>query len=162
MRALIAALALCLLALTPNFAHALQACRDTSADLRLGDIQVRFRVELAQTNRERARGLMHRERLARNRGMLFIYPAPHRASFWMKNTPIPLDILFMDESGTVQRIAKHTTPFSLEPIPGGDGIQFVLEINAGLSDKFRLAEGAQLRHPAIDQSKAAWKCNQQE
>jgi len=105
---------------------------------------------------------MNRDSLGRSRGMLFVYPAPHRASFWMKNTRIPLDILFMDDTGTVKRIAKETTPYSLEPIPGGTGIQFVLEINGGLSDKLRLSEGTELRHPEIDQTKAAWKCENEE
>lgn len=138
------------------------SCSSAIVDLRDGDIQVRFRVELAISARERAKGLMDRETLARSKGMLFVYPEPHRASFWMKNTRIPLDILFLDDTGTVRRIAKETTPYSLEPIPGGDGIQYVLEINGGLSDRFRLSEGAELRHPVIDQDKAVWKCDDSE
>jgi len=143
-------------------ASAQNTCSNSIVDLRDGDVQVRFRVEVAKTARERARGLMDRETMARSRGMLFVYEAPHRASFWMKNTIIPLDILFLDETGRVRTIAKNTVPYSLDPILGGDGIKYVLEINAGLSSKFRLSEGAVLRHPEIDQDVAAWKCAEAE
>jgi len=143
-------------------ASAENTCKQNVVDLRDGDVQVRFRVEIAKSARERARGLMDREQMARSRGMLFVYEAPHRASFWMKNTIIPLDILFLDETGTVRTIAENTEPFSLDPILGGEGIKYVLEVNAGLSSKFRLSEGAQLRHPEIDQDVAAWKCDENE
>lgn len=135
-------------------------CKSSIADIRLDDIQVRFRVEIAKTERARARGLMHRESMARSRGMLFVYERPHRASFWMKNTIIPLDILFLDQTGTVTHIAENTVPFSLEPIDGGEDVVLVLEVNAGLVSRFRLGVGAQLRHPEVDQSLAVWKCEQ--
>jgi len=119
--------------------------------------EARFKVEVADDNVERARGLMHRESLARNAGMLFVYERPHRAGFWMKDTLIPLDILFADSAGVVKRIVPMAEPLSEKLILGGNGIQYVLEINGGLAEAMGIAEGTELRHPAIGPD-AAWPC----
>ena len=134
------------------------ACAPDAVELRSGASQVRFEVEIADDYDERAQGLMFRESMPLLSGMLFIYERPGSVSFWMKNTLIPLDMLFLDETGTVRRIAKMTTPLSTESVPGGDDILMVLEINGGASDTFGIEEGAVLRHPAVDQAKAAWPC----
>ena len=119
--------------------------------------QARFNVEVADDGEERARGLMFREEMARSSGMLFIYPAPQRASFWMKNTLIPLDMIFTDEAGRVMRVHSNAIPGDLTPIDGGEGVVAVLEINGGLAARMGIAPGAELRHPAFGDA-AEWTC----
>ena len=92
--------------------------------------------------------------------MLFVYPQPKRVAFWMKNTLIPLDMIFLDASGTVRKVHHEAKPLDETPIFGGNAIQSVLEINGGLARKIGIAEGWQLRHPAIDQDAAAWPCSE--
>jgi uncharacterized membrane protein (UPF0127 family) len=133
-------------------------CRPDIVDIRSDGTVVRFAVELADTPETRARGLMHREELARFAGMLFIYEEPQLATFWMENTPIPLDMLFFDEAGILQRIHAEAEPFSREVIVGGEDILFVLEINGGMAYELGLKPGAELRHPAVDPDRAAWPC----
>ncbi len=111
--------------------------------------ELSFNVEIADEPDERARGLMHRQSMDRDAGMLFVYEQPQYASFWMKNTPLPLDILFADETGFIITIARETTPFSTRDIPSGGVILGVLEINAGLADELGVAEGDRLIHPAF-------------
>ncbi|WP_380875079.1 hypothetical protein ACFB49_03210 [Sphingomonas sp. DBB INV C78] len=90
-----------------------------------------FLVEMARTDAEQARGLMYRTELAPDRGMLFPYDPPQPASFWMKNTLIPLDMIFIRPDGTIARIAENTVPESLEPVPSGEPVSAVLEIAGG-------------------------------
>ena len=77
----------------------------------------------------------------------------------MKNTLISLDMIFADATGTVRRVHEGAVPGDLTPIPGGADIQYVLEINAGMAKRLGIAEGAQMRHPAIASEKAAWPCD---
>lgn len=133
-------------------------CSDGVAMLRGDWGQARFRVEIADTGAERAQGLMFRDHMAAGAGMLFVYPRPQPAvAFWMRNTRIPLDIIYMDETGTVQRIAHEAVPYDETALPGGPGIQYVLEINGGLAKSLGLDEGTVLQHPAIGEN-AAWPC----
>jgi uncharacterized membrane protein (UPF0127 family) len=118
----------------------------------------RFRVEVADTPASRAQGLMFVEQMPRMSGMLFVYERPQPARFWMENTLIPLDIIFADASGVVRHIHKDAIPLDRTPIVGGDGIQFVLELNAGMSAALGLGVGDVMRHPAIDPARAAWPC----
>ncbi len=120
--------------------------------------QARFSVEVADTEAARNQGLMFRSDLPSSAGMLFIYPQPRRASFWMKNTLIPLDMLFVDASGIVQRIHHMAVPHDPTPIEGGDGILVVLEINGGLARAMGITQGTQLRHPAFSANHVAWPC----
>lgn len=138
-------------------AAALARCAPDAVDLRGDWGQARFAVELADTPRERSRGLMHRESLPRGAGMLFVYDRPQSVSFWMRNTLIPLDIIFLDGTGTVARVHENAVPLDETSIPGGSDIQFVLEINGGLAAQFGIAPGTELRHPAIGDD-AAWPC----
>ncbi len=155
--ALIAFLAL----LVPEFRdpHAAEpACDDTKVQLRWENGRSSFNVELADDAESRARGLMHRESLAPFSAMLFVYPTPRKARFWMKDTLIPLDVLFFDHRGVLKTVHGDAQPFSLETIDGGDGIQYVLEINAGMASELGIPVGSELRHPSIDSSAAVWPC----
>lgn len=135
-------------------------CSDTHADLRGDWGQMRFSVEIADDRAERAQGLMFRERMARTAGMLFIYDTPEPLSFWMRNTLISLDLLFLDETGTVVSIHENAVPLDETPISGGDDpLLAVLEINGGLSKQLGITVGTQLRHPDLPQDAAAWACS---
>lgn len=105
-----------------------------------------FKVESAKTEAEQARGLMFRTDLKPDGGMLFWpYPAkggePVAANFWMKNTPSPLDILYIRADGTIARIAENTVPFSEAPIPSGEPVGAVLELMGGRAAELGIAEG---------------------
>ncbi|RYI12116.1 MAG: DUF192 domain-containing protein [Acetobacteraceae bacterium] len=148
---------LALLAL-PGAAWAEAACTLARLDLRWDGGHESFAVEVADDNEERARGLMFRTELAPASGMLFVYDSPREPNFWMKNTLIPLDMVFADATGTVTRVHANAMPGDLTPIDGGPGVQFVLEINGGLAAKLGLVPGAELRHPSVPADKAAWSC----
>ena len=92
---------------------------------------------------------MFRKHLASDSGMLFVYDYPQKAKFWMKNTLISLDIAFADKTGRVVTLVQHTKPLQHDLIDGGENIQYVLEINAGMAKKFNLFEGSILEHPII-------------
>jgi len=135
------------------------ACAPGQVDLRGPWGQAQFTVEIADTDETRARGLMHRERMARSAGMLFIYDAPTEPSFWMRNTLIPLDMLFIDPEGRITRIHHEAQPLDETPIPGGPNVLMVLEINGGLARRLGITEGSEIRHPRLDQDIAAWPCD---
>ena len=152
-RALLGAL---LLVATAGAAQA--QCTPDQVDIRADGSVLRFSVELADTDAERSEGLMFREELGRFAGMLFVYDAPQTATFWMQNTPLPLDMLFFDETGRLVNVHPEAVPFSRDTIFGGGQIQYVLEINGGLAAELGIEPGAELRHPTIDQELAAWPC----
>lgn len=135
-----------------------EVCAPDVVDLRGSWGSARFSVEIADDPQEHGVGLMNRESMPQFSGMLFVYSAPSTVSFWMKNTLIPLDMLFLDASGVVQRIHENAVPLDLTSIPGGDDILAVLEINGGLSAKLGISEGSELRHPAFGAAQAAWPC----
>lgn len=114
-------------------------------------------MELALTPAEQARGLMHRSSLSDTGGMLFVYPRPQRSSFWMKNTLIPLDMIFLAPDGRVAHVHENAIPHDETPILGGDNILAVLEINGGLAARQGITPGAMARHPAFGPA-AAWAC----
>ena len=99
-------------------APAAAECAPDVVDIRSVGSEVRFSVELADTPETRARGLMYREELPRSSGMLFIYDTPQRATFWMENTPLPLDMLFFDETGVLAGVHENAEPFSRDVIDG--------------------------------------------
>jgi uncharacterized protein len=146
------------LALAPAPALAEAACAIGRVDIRWPGGSESFAVEVADDQAERSQGLMFREALDPAAGMLFVYERPRRASFWMKNTLIPLDMIFADASGTVTRVHANAVPGDLTPIDGGEGVAFVLEINGGLAARLGIVAGAELRHPAIGAA-AAWPCD---
>lgn len=152
-----AALAAACLAACPLIADA--ACRPDQVEFRTETGTARFTVELADDAAERAQGLMFRESLPRSSGMLFLYERPQSVSFWMRNTLIPLDMIFMDEAGRVQSIHANARPEDETPIPGGDNVLTVLEINGGLAARLGIAEGSVMRSPVLDQAGAVWPCD---
>lgn len=110
----------------------------------------RFTVEIADDPIERQRGLMFRTELARDAGMLFDFAAEGERSFWMRNTILPLDIIYARTDGTVVSIARDTTPFSLASIPSNGPARFVLEVNAGVADEIGLQPGDTLIHDRVE------------
>ncbi len=155
MRALSAALCAAAASAVPADA----GCAPDLAEILWPGGSARFAVEIADDSAERAQGLMFRETMSAGAGMLFVYDRPQKVAFWMKNTLIPLDMLFIDGQGIVRRIREMAAPQDETQIPGGDGIRFVLEINGGLARRLGIAEGAALRHPAVPQDMAAAPCD---
>ncbi|QTD54956.1 DUF192 domain-containing protein [Parasphingorhabdus cellanae] len=100
-----------------------------------------FTVELAKTSQEQARGLMFRTELAPDRGMIFPFVQERMASFWMKNTVIPLDIIFVRSDGTIESIAANTTPYSLDPVRSGEPVAAVLELAGGRAAELGISAG---------------------
>jgi len=101
----------------------------------------RFTVEVARTSAEQAQGLMFRETLAADAGMLFPFASPRPASFWMKNTLIPLDMIFIRADGTIARVAANTVPQSLEPVGVSEPVAAVLEIPGGRAAELGISAG---------------------
>ena len=102
---------------------------------------------MARSPEEQSRGLMFRKSLGDDQGMLFPYEPPQQASFWMKNTLIPLDMVFIRADGTIGRIAANTVPMSLDPVPSIDPVSAVLEIRGGRAAELGLKEGDKVSWP---------------
>ena len=104
----------------------------------------RFTVEVARTLPEQQVGLMNRQVLAPDRGMIFPYSPPEPVAFWMKNTLIPLDMIFVRANGTIARIVT-AVPLSLEPVPAGEPVGAVLEIGGGRAKALGIKAGDRVR-----------------
>jgi hypothetical protein len=109
----------------------------------------RFRVEIARSPAQHSQGLMFRRHLAADAGMLFLYPAAKRVTMWMKNTYIPLDMVFIDAGGKIVGFAERTIPGSLEVISSAEPVVAVLELNAGTGSRLEIAVGDRVHHPAF-------------
>lgn len=107
-----------------------------------------FKVELADSPDERAKGLMFRRSMPEDQGMLFDFHTETPVMMWMKNTYIPLDMIFVSRKGIVTHVAADTTPLSEDVISGGEAYA-VIELNAGASRKMGLKPGDAVRHPAF-------------
>ena len=110
---------------------------------------IEFRVLIAQSNKQRRQGLMHIESMEEDQGMLFIFDPNRKVSMWMSNTPMTLDMLFIDKNGKIINIAKNTTPYSTKGISSGGSINWVLEINGGLTDQLNIKSGDHVRLGSI-------------
>jgi uncharacterized membrane protein (UPF0127 family) len=108
-----------------------------------------FKVELALTSAEQARGLMWRESLPTGAGMLFLYDSPTRASFWMRNTLIPLDLIFIGADGRIVNIHANARPLDETAILSKSPVTGVLEINGGLAARLGIRPGDRVAHPAF-------------
>jgi uncharacterized membrane protein (UPF0127 family) len=108
------------------------------------------KVEIAATPDTRELGLMYRNHLDDDAGMLFIFPAPNTAQFWMKNTVLPLDMLFADSNRKVLGIVANAQPYSEALLGGFSGTLYVLEVNAGYAAKHHIVVGDQLEFQGFD------------
>ena len=108
-----------------------------------------YTVEIADTDRERATGLMFRGSLPEKSGMIFLYDPPQRVGMWMRNTYIPLDMVFITAEGTVRRVEADTEPFSTDLIRSGGEVAAVLELNAGQAAKIGVKPGDRVIFPGL-------------
>ena len=109
-----------------------------------------FLVEVAKTEEEKKIGLMFRKTLAKNAGMLFLFKREALRLMWMKNTFIPLDILFIDKNGVIKRVVKRTIPHSLATISSRQSVLAVLEIKGGITSSLEIKRGDRIEHPAFE------------
>jgi uncharacterized protein len=105
------------------------------------DTLKKINIEIAEKSEEREQGLMYRKSMDESNGMLFIFEKSEPQNFWMKNTIIPLDIIYINENKEIVTIQENTVPFSEESIPSYKNAMFVVEVNAGFCGKFRIKEG---------------------
>ena len=108
-----------------------------------------FRVELALNRDDQAYGLMNRTEMADNAGMLFVFDDVAERAFWMKNTLIPLDMLFINPDGTVRHIHENAVPHDLTAIPSNGPVKAVLELNGGAASKYGLRPGDTVRYSEV-------------
>jgi uncharacterized membrane protein (UPF0127 family) len=104
-------------------------------------VEARFVVEIARTPAERSRGLMHRDRLDAEEGMLFVYEAEQPVTMWMRDTRIPLDMVFIGAEGTIVKIRERAVPFSEEIINSEKPVIAVLEVNGGTVSRYGIEAG---------------------
>jgi uncharacterized membrane protein (UPF0127 family) len=110
----------------------------------------RVEIEVARTERARETGLMYRRSMLRNHGMLFIFPSEQPVSMWMKNTYIPLDMVFVSRKGRVTSVTRDAVPMSETIISSGPPAFAVIELNAGAARAMGLDVGDQVRHPSFN------------
>lgn len=106
-------------------------------------------IEIADNEEKAEQGLMYRKSMAEDRGMLFIFPKPEDHAFWMKNTLMSLDIIFIDSNKRIVNMYKNTTVRSLKSLPSLGPIQYVVEVIAGFTDKFGIKEGDKISYKKI-------------
>lgn len=104
-----------------------------------------FQVEMAMTQQEQDTGLMFRKSVPPGTGMLFVFPTVQPEPFWMKNTLVPLDMVFINADGTIRAIAENTVPYSLAPVDSGGPVKAVLEVQGGLTAKENISVGDQVQ-----------------
>jgi len=115
-----------------------------------------FNVELATTPDQMQVGLMFRQNLAPDAGMLFVYPSEQQVAFWMKNTVIPLDMLFIAGDGKIRRIVERTIPLSTAVIPSVDEVRAVLEVNGGTAARLGITAGRRRPRRGLGKSELAF------
>lgn len=141
----VAALVLLLLAMVP--AQALESFQKSSLTIESASGgKFRFDIELAETMAQQAQGLMYREAMPADAGMLFIYDSVRPASFWMKNTLIPLDMLFIGPDGRIVNIHERAVPQSLDSVNSAGPVKAILELNGGMSARLGIRPGDLVRH----------------
>lgn len=106
-------------------------------------------IEVADTPQLRATGLMNRQSMPADQGMLFVFENSRPITMWMKNTYIPLDMLFLDETGTVTHVKTNTTPLSEAVISSNGPARYVLELNGGTARRLNVSKGDRLEHERI-------------
>lgn len=106
--------------------------------------KITFSVELAIDDAQRMHGLMYRKNMPADHGMLFDFGESRLVTMWMKNTVLPLDMLFIDEKGVTQTVREHAVPFSEELISSGGDVRYVLELNAGTLKRLGIRAGSRV------------------
>lgn len=160
MKRIVTFITLCVVMIYASLGFASDTCDPAKARLKSEIAKVTFSVEVVDTEETRAKGLMFRETLPKFSGMLFVYDTPQPVRFWMLNTLIPLDMIFMDQTGRVTKVHANAVPLDETAIFGGDQVFAVLEINGGLAEHLRIASGAVVQHPAFPAKTAAWPCGE--
>jgi len=155
MTRLLRSLAIACLALTGASAQAGDSV-STLAGLPRSDLELvtasgthRFQVWIAADDQSRERGLMFVRKLPPDEGMLFLFERPQFAAFWMKDTYLSLDLVFIRADGVVVNVAENARPLTLDPIPSAAPVKAVLELLAGTSARIGLAPGCRVLHPAF-------------
>ena len=115
--------------------------------------EIVFQVEIADTPVKRERGLQFRYELASDRGMIFLFPSESPQTFWMKNTPIPLDMIFINRDHKIVGVVEEALPFSLDARSVATPSQYVLEINGGLSKRYGIKAGNMIRFDGVLQDR---------
>jgi uncharacterized membrane protein (UPF0127 family) len=136
------------LLLATSFSTA-QIYEDEPLLIRQGEKDLSFRIEIANTPQLRATGLMYRQTMPQDAGMLFCFSKSKEVFMWMKNTVLPLDMLFIKKDGTIASIAQNTVPFSEEVISSGVLVSYVLELNAGAVSRFMIKKGNKVEHSSF-------------
>ena len=144
-RLLLLLAALSLLTPPPGGGAAAQDLQPLEITTKTG-VQV-FGVEMAVTPEQQAKGLMFRRELPEKQGMLFDFHREQPTAFWMKNTYIPLDMIFIRADGRILRIAENTKPLSEDMVPSGGPVRAVLEVIGGTAKKLGIAPGDRVKHP---------------
>jgi uncharacterized protein len=117
-----------------------------------------FSIEIADEPQEQARGLMFRPSMPTEAGMLFIFDQPRPANFWMRNTMIPLDMIFIDDTGKVDSVAERSDTYSEQVSSSKRDVRAVLEINGGLSRQMGIGPGTQVIHQAFENAPEEVRC----
>lgn len=147
--ALLAALAGASPAVVPSAGRAEVSVVASRLEIRTAKASASFSVEIADTEAKRAEGLMFRTEMADDHGMLFDFRREQPVWFWMKNTYLPLDMIFARADGTIASIAENATPLSEATIASGAAVRFVFEVKAGTAKRLGIAPGDRLVHPRI-------------
>ena len=140
------------------YSSALANCVDDHVHLSGSWGSAKFTVEVADTDAERTQGLMFRDNLAKFESMLFVYDNPQHVAFWMKNTLIPLDILYFTAEGVLLDIRENAVPGDLVPFRSSGLVQYVLEVNAGTSKTLKFGLGTVLGHARLAQKRKTHAC----
>lgn len=114
-----------------------------------GSQQIDFKVETSKTMRELALGLMYRKSMPENQGMIFLFSSPRKTSFWMKNTYLPLDMIFVNDKHQISGIVENAQPLSKKSISSPDCTIAVIELNAGVAKEKNLHKGMLVRHHGL-------------
>ena len=139
-------------------AGATPACDPDQIEILAGPGSRTFAIEIADDPDEQSRGLMFRPALPADAGMLFIFEPPRPANFWMRNTMIALDMIFIDDTGRIESIAERADPYSERVSSSQGDVRAVLEINGGLAHALGIGPGDQVIHPAFEAAPEGLRC----
>lgn len=120
-----------------------------------GGVRHDFNVELARTPREQQVGLMFRQSIADNGGMLFIWPYPQQSEMWMENCPVPEDMLFVDADGVIRHIAENTVPQSLAHVSSNGLVKATIELQGGITARLDIRVGDRIENKSFEQARTA-------